>query len=139
MTIRQISYDAVVPFMAIAAKEKVSLQPTAGRTIWYETAAKECFGGLLNFGPRAWRIRGIFTHPEYRGLGFGTKLTDELIEIAKTRLGARVIEVIALNPKFYEDRGFRKLREIRPGSWRLELRIEKPVEAGISDPGLHSN
>ena len=125
--ILEVPFEKIIPFTSAAAREKVSLKPTAGRTIWYETAGHESFGGLLNFAAGAWRIRGVFTQPEFRGLGYGTKLTEGLIETAKTTLEARTIEVIAMNPKFYEDRGFTRITEIRHGSWRLALRITGAV------------
>lgn len=83
-----------------------------------------CWRGLLGFGalievkPGHLRVKGIYVLPEERGAGVGTTMTEDLIKVARAA-GAQEIEAIALNPAWYEARGFVRQKEIRPGSWRV--------------------
>ena len=117
----EVPFSYVQRFAAQAAKEGVAVKPTSSRTIWFRSAAHEGFCGLIEFAPGKWRVKGVFVQPEFRGEGLGAAMTDELIKHASDVLHAETIEVIALNPSFYEARQFKKLNEIRPGSWRLAL------------------
>jgi ribosomal protein S18 acetylase RimI-like enzyme len=119
VTLEPAAQSDVDRFQALAAREKVSLKPTAHRTLWFWAPRREGFGGLIEFAPGKWRIRGVFVHVEYRGEGVGTKLTEALIDHAVNDLKAETLEVIAMNPAFYERHSFKKVNEIRAGSWRL--------------------
>jgi GNAT superfamily N-acetyltransferase len=115
----EVPYSYVETYAAVAAKESVSVKPTARRTIWFRTFAHDGFGGLIEFAPGKWRIKGVFVHREFRGEGLGTKIAEALIYYALDTLKAETLEVIAGNPAFYEARSFKRLGEMSPGNWRL--------------------
>ena len=123
----EVPYSYVQAHANVAAKEGVCVAPTVRRTLWFRSVAHEGFCGLIEFAPGKWRIKSVFVQKEFRGEGLGGKMTDALIRYAINVLKADLLEVIALNPAFYDARGFERLNEIRPGSWRLAIAI-KPVE-----------
>lgn len=123
----EVPFSYVEPFAASAAKEGVCLRETARQTLWFRSAAHEGFCGLIEYGAGKWRIKGVFVQREYRGEGIGTSMTEALIAHAIDTLKAERLEVIALNPEFYEARNFQRADEVRPGSWRLVYVAEPSI------------
>ncbi len=121
----EVPFSYVQPFAGAASKEGVCVKPTAKRTLWFRSAAHEGFCGIIEIAPGKWRIKGVFVQKEFRGEGLGGRMTEALITYAVDVLKAETLEVIALNPAFYEVRNFTKVTEVRPGSWRLTLCYEK--------------
>ena len=105
-------------FVRPAAREHVDLKATKASTWWFVADGREGCGGLLELSPRRMRLRGAYVAPEWRGQGIGTRLALGRIEVAE-RLGFVELETISVNPPFFERLGFRRVREIRPGSWRM--------------------
>lgn len=126
----EVPFEYVQKYAAVAAREGVAVKPTASRTIWFRSFAHEGFCGLIEFAAGKWRIKGVFVQREFRGEGLGGQMTDALIKYAIDILKAESLEVIALNPAFYEARQFTRVSEIRPGSWRLTLALQ-PATASI--------
>lgn len=123
MILQPIPYEQVAPFRSRAARDHVSLSPTA-TTKWYgafldgDSLAGVC--GLL-IGRTFARIRGVWVPRELRGEGIGSAMTEALIEQAPRGLR---LEVLAYNRAFYEARGFRVVGQPRAGVTRL---IREPV------------
>jgi GNAT superfamily N-acetyltransferase len=76
--------------------------------------------------PDAWRIRGMATEPELRGLGIGGRLLEECVAHARSRGGGLVWcngRVAAV--RFYERHGFQKVRgpfDVPPVGLHHEMR-----------------
>ena len=115
-----VDYDYVRKWQVSAAREGVCVKPTASRTMWFRDKEHRGFCGLIEYATNKWRIKGVYVQPECRGQGFGTEMTEALIACAIALKPGR-LEVIAMNSKFYEARGFTKEAELRPGSYRLAL------------------
>lgn len=117
-----VDYEYVMQYASAAAKEKVSVKPTKSPTLWFTDHDKPMkrhgFCGLIKIKPEAWRIKGVYVFPEYRGFGYGEAMTLALMDAA-VELGAKSIEAIALNPAFYERHGYTIVAKIREGSWRV--------------------
>ena len=115
--LEEVPYSAVAKHSRAAAKDHVSVSDTK-RTTWYRTPRHEGFCALLEVGRDAVRIKGVYVHPEWRGRGIGSAMTDELLRKAASG-PYKVIEVLAYNPAFYESRGFTRKNQLRNGAWRL--------------------
>lgn len=119
--LREAGIEEVHKWKRQAEREGVSVKETKGKTRWY---VWEEVGEVLGFGGYIWatktkaRIKGIYVLPENRGQGVGVKMTEGIMAKAREE-GAEKLEAVALNPKFYEERGFHRTKEIRPGSWRV--------------------
>lgn len=111
----ECEYADVAKFKSAAARDHVSVSPTK-KTRWFKLPTGEGFCGLIEVGA-AVRIKGVYVHREYRGSGIGTKMTEELLTLAERE--GKPIEVLAYNAKFYEDRGFKKSKQLPNGAWRL--------------------
>jgi GNAT superfamily N-acetyltransferase len=125
LVIREIPYSAVAPWRSPAARDHVALGPTSNTT-WFgafdelpsdQDPALLAVAGLIKVG-KAHRIKGVYVPPLFRGQGFGTKLTEHLIELHRDDL----LEVLAYSPAFYEARGFVLVSSPREGVSRLVRR-----------------
>lgn len=116
MKLIEVDYQYVARWARSAARERVSVSPTAN-TRWYRAVGHEGFCGLLKRGDTL-RVKGVYVHPEWRGQGIGAAMTDALLRIAEAAPEGR-IEVLAYNPSFYEARGFERAGQLRNGAWRL--------------------
>ncbi len=112
----EVPYSYVYPYARFAAREHVSISDTK-RTRWFRLPRHEGFCGLIETGQNV-RVKGVFVHPEWRGRGFGTAMTEALIQIAQTG-PYKAVEVLAYNPEWYEDHGFIRHNQLRNGAWRL--------------------
>lgn len=115
LVVEVVDHSAVVPWTHRAARERVSLKDSHNTT-WYWVATQGCAGLMILKGKA--RIKGVFVLKEYRGLGVGTELADEL-ERQAVKAGAAEIEVYAHNPAFYEGRGYEKAGSNQFGVTRL--------------------
>lgn len=110
-----VDYATVARWKAQAARDRVSVSDTKN-TRWFNLASGEGFCGLIEIGGMV-RVKGVYVFPEYRGLGVGTAMTEELLTIAAAT--GKTIEVLAYNPEFYELRGFQRQSQLANGAWRL--------------------
>lgn len=113
---RAIPYEVVAAWRSQAARDHVALGPTSN-TIWYGAFDGEQLvgvAGLIRIG-RALRIKGVYVPAAMRGKGIGTILTEHLIELCRDQF----LEVLAYNPAFYQERGFRLVSAPREGVSRL--------------------
>jgi|GEM_PF-5804174 len=114
--LQAVDYDMAAKYKSRAAKEHVSISPTAN-TDWFLVAVSGSIGvagvaGMMRLsnslngqkGVTA-RIKGIYVQKEFRGQGIGTKVIDALERLAGD-WNATMIEVYAYNRKFYEARGY---------------------------------
>lgn len=126
--IQAAEYSAVQRFAGAAARERVAITDTA-RTSWYTVcgpgqAAVDGCAGILWLG-RAARIKGVYVAPEMRGAGLGTQLTEHCIAEAWRRGDVDQVEAFALNPAWYESRGFHREGRNSHGVARMVLRREE--------------
>lgn len=112
----EVPFNYVQPYARVAAREHVSVSPTQ-RTRWFRLPGHEGFCGLIELGATV-RVKGVYVHPEWRGRGLGTGMTDELLTEA-ARGPYKAIEVLAYNPSFYEARGFQRKAQLPNGAWKL--------------------
>lgn len=115
MQLIEVRYAYVARYARQAARDRVSLADTQN-TRWFRLGGHEGFCGLISIGGRQ-RVKGVYVHPEYRGMGYGTKMTEDLLKIAAWAGGP--VEVLAYNPAFYEARGFSRVTQLSNGAWRL--------------------
>jgi N-acetylglutamate synthase-like GNAT family acetyltransferase len=104
----------IVPFLAVeefiipAKKEAVDVTNTEN-TLWFRYKDIGC-GGILFLSLYEVRLKAIYIRPESRGLGFGERLTEEMIQHARN-LDVKYIEALSLKPEWFLQQGFVTLRE----------------------------
>jgi GNAT superfamily N-acetyltransferase len=118
----EVPIERLLTYRAAAAREHVSVSNTQN-TRWF--GAFVPFGNEpVGFGAVYWvglkaRIKGIYVVPGMRGRGIGSQMTERLIQFA-VRQGATQLEAFALNPAWYEARGWTKTdQQLRSGAWRV--------------------
>lgn len=127
--LKPVPWSEVRKYQVAMEREGVLMASTGPDAAWYSDPTGAVYAGLLRRG-RSVRIKAIWTFPEWRGWGIGTKVTDALIELAEVMPDTDFIDVIARNPAFYEARGFTRDPEpvgIKLGPW---WRLMKPMNRG---------
>lgn len=105
MEIKKVEFGDIKHLSAKASKESVSISDTS-KTLWFAAYVdNEIVGcaGIYEALPYH-RLKGIWIMPEYRGKGIGKKLTEHRLEYCEDIFVG--VEVYALHPKFYKERGF---------------------------------
>jgi len=120
MAISETTYAWCARWRSAAAKEHVSISDTPD-TCWFRLDDIGCAGLMCKPGQPA-RIKGVYIDPAFRGLGYGTMLTEFLMAEARRR-GAERMDVYALNPAFYEARGWERVGQNAYGVAHLVWRI----------------
>jgi ribosomal protein S18 acetylase RimI-like enzyme len=116
--ISKATFKDVAPYASLAAKSRVSISDTKN-TEWFtvnDFTAILGFAGLMKVAT-GYRIKGVFVHEKYRGLGIGNNLTQHLFDICNERCAN--IEVYAYNDKFYIQNGFETFGELPNGAKKL--------------------
>lgn len=120
MTIAEVDFDRVRSLASRAAREHVSISPTAA-TRWFAVQDGELVrgvAGLLALAGGALRIKGVWVEPEQRGRGLGDALVQHLIALARDEC-ASSIEAYAHNPGYYLAQGFRSIGQRPNGATRV--------------------
>ena len=120
MNLKDVSYAFVHRYKKQAEREHVSVSNTKN-TRWFAAFVDEemvGFGAFILVGKVA-RVKGIYIFPEERGLGHGGRMTEAIFEEALNS-GVGRLEAFALNPSFYEQRGWRRTAtQLRSGAWKV--------------------
>ena len=118
MEISKATFKDVAPYATLAAKSRVSISDTKN-TEWFtvnDFTSIMGFAGLMKVAT-GYRIKGVFVHEKYRGLGIGNNLTQHLFNLCNDRCAN--IEVYAYNDKFYIQNGFQTFGELPNGAKKL--------------------
>lgn len=122
LMIEECDHAQVAHWRSAAARERVCLKSTEG-TRWFRCEDRGC-AGLLRLGSGVLRIKGVYVDRRHRGQGIGAALTEHLIRLAEEE-GASALEVYALEPGWYEERGFVKVGRNAFGVDRLRKELSK--------------
>jgi predicted GNAT family acetyltransferase len=123
MQIQQISHNQILPLIAAAKRDGVTIRESD--TIF---AAREDCGivaiGCVRFvGKRRARLCGAWTVPKMRGNGYGRALVEHRLQfvdnIPSHQYSIRVIDTFAFNTKLYTALGFESLRSFKIGTTHL--------------------
>lgn len=118
MEISKATFQDVAPYASLAAKSRVSISDTKN-TEWFTVnngTSIMGFAGLMKVAT-GYRIKGVFVHEKYRGLGIGNNLTQHLFNLCNDRCAN--IEVYAYNDKFYIQNGFETFGQLPNGAKKL--------------------
>lgn len=118
------NFGSVERFAAAAAKERTSIADTP-RTSWYVVVKDGVIAGcagLYTVRPGIARIKGVYIAPSHRKAGLGTLLTEHLLAVARAEC-VSLVEALALNPTWYEARGFRRAAAARPNGAVLVRKV----------------
>ncbi len=114
-----VPFEWVSRYAAQATREGAVVKPTKRTTLYFSLAGREGFIGLIELRAGVFRPKAAYVFPEWRGFGFGAQMMDGAIDYAELH-GAKTILVISLRPRFFDARGFTRVRPgISPGSWHL--------------------
>lgn len=125
LSVRRAEIPELLKYKSAAAREQVSVSATRN-TVWLKALVE---GELVGFGAYIWatetkaRVKGIYVLPEHRGEGYGTAMTLQILQQA-AGAGATEIEALALNPSWYEERGFTRTKQRANGAWRVHRNEE---------------
>lgn len=118
MEISKATFKDVAPYASLAAKSRVSISDTKN-TEWFtvnDFTSIMGFAGLMKVAT-GYRIKGVFVHEKYRGLGIGNNVTQHLFNLCNDRCAN--IEVYAYNDKFYIQNGFEIFGQLPNGAKKL--------------------
>jgi ribosomal protein S18 acetylase RimI-like enzyme len=116
--ISKATFKDVAPYASLAAKSRVSISDTKN-TEWFtvnDFTSIMGFAGLMKVAT-GYRIKGVFVHEKYRGLGIGNNVTQHLFNLCNDRCAN--IEVYAYNDKFYIQNGFEIFGQLPNGAKKL--------------------
>jgi len=120
MDIKPIDWEThVKPWTGIASRERVALGDTNGNE-WFGAFDGDDLAAIAFMRRRGSKVRlgGMFTHPDYRGRGFGDALTKWRIDRAVSSF-ASMIDCYSVNPPYWVELGFRNYGQNAHGVIRL--------------------
>lgn len=117
--LQMATFCEVALYAYAASKERVNVKPLGSEHYWFWGLGKRGFCSLAKVKEGRWRIRSVYVLPEWRKQGIGAQMTDALLRYAFETLHAEEVEVLALNPDFYQKRGFEVIGKTGHGVSRL--------------------
>jgi len=118
--IKKCEFVEVRHLASLASKAHVSVQATAG-TQWFSVSKNDIIigcGALMKKGGCIGRVKGIYIKDEYRGAGYGLKLTEALIQDGRDKL-CTGIDLYTWHPEFWKKHGYRIIGKNAHGALRF--------------------
>lgn len=114
-----VQHGYVWKYRGLASAEGVSLAVGKHPVLWWRTEGAEGFGGAVLLSETKAQIKGLFIHPEWRGLGYGRDMTRLIFENLVER-GYEIVSVFTARPDVYEPWGFKTVSGPRKGTYYME-------------------